>query len=269
MSSNPTKLGCGTGSWECYNPDGSTGCYDCPSTGLFGVCTSGPGETCSYYGRSREPPGTVPNCGKGWQACTSPEAGGITSCYACKGGEDCEQTPELECKNHGFLPASSRFDTRHSPAAMSSNPTKLGCGTGSWECYNDDGSKGCFPCTEFWPFGLCKNTAAEICGHHHLRPTRFDTRHDTKPGQPCTSNSDCIVTYGPNVPPGGACGRMGNSDSPLVCCPQPGGNTTVLLKDYCVGLYSPPGTPCRSDDQCQSGNCSGNLGGLQDGECSR
>ena len=163
---------------------------------------------------------------------------------------------------------------------MSSNPTKLGCGTGSWECYNPGGSKGCYPCPELTIFGLCKSTAAETCGRYNLRPTRFDTRHSpaamssnpTKlgcggssdcrlPGEPCTSNSECNPKGGV-----GWCGRMGNSDSPLVCCT--GGNTTVLAKDYCVGNYSPSGTPCRADAQCQSDNCSGNWDGLADGTCS-
>lgn len=63
----------------------------------------------------------------------------------------------------------------------------------------------------------------------------------------------------------GACGRMGNSDSPLVCCP--GGNKTVWARDYCVGINSPSGTPCRSDDQCASGNCKGNGYGVKDGNC--
>lgn len=66
----------------------------------------------------------------------------------------------------------------------------------------------------------------------------------TGPGSECSRDSDC---------PNGACGRSTYSDgSPYICCPS-GKTTSVWLHDYCTGLSQ--GTPCGSDDMCQTGLC--------------
>lgn len=74
-------------------------------------------------------------------------------------------------------------------------------------------------------------------------------------GDHCSTNSEC-----PN-----GCGRNGDSNSSLQCCEK--GIKNILGYDYCIGNYLPGNSPCRSDDQCQSGNCSGNLNGITNGIC--
>ena len=76
-------------------------------------------------------------------------------------------------------------------------------------------------------------------------------------GDHCNGNREC-----PN-----GCGRNGDSTAPLVCCEF--GTKNILGYDYCSGNYLPGGAGCRSDDQCQSGNCQGNMNGVKDGFCSQ
>ena len=76
-------------------------------------------------------------------------------------------------------------------------------------------------------------------------------------GDHCNSNHECPT----------GCGRNGDSSSPLMCCEF--GKKNILGYDYCIGNYLPGGAGCRSDDQCQSGNCQGNISGVKDGFCSQ
>lgn len=79
---------------------------------------------------------------------------------------------------------------------------------------------------------------------------------------PCTSNDDCKNK---------SCGRQtAASGSQLICCPS-NAIDTFGGYDYCTGM--PAGSVCWSDDMCAgptsttTGNCKGNLSGLQKGVC--
>lgn len=62
-----------------------------------------------------------------------------------------------------------------------------------------------------------------------------------------------------------ACGRSTADDGAvLVCCPS-GATSYYGFHHYCTGMAV--GATCWSDNQCQTGFCQGNSGGLQKGKC--
>lgn len=73
-------------------------------------------------------------------------------------------------------------------------------------------------------------------------------------GESCSSNADCSND---------SCGRPNADDAPLQCCAS--GITNYGGYDYCKSMSS--GTVCWSDSMCASGNCAGNMSGLQRGRC--
>ena len=74
-------------------------------------------------------------------------------------------------------------------------------------------------------------------------------------GAVCTSNNECANR---------ACARPNADTDAQICC---FGDSTDLFdfRLYCTGM--PAGSSCRSDAMCASGNCRGNLGGIQKGVC--
>ena len=74
--------------------------------------------------------------------------------------------------------------------------------------------------------------------------------------EPCTSNSECET---------GACARDSAApNATLICCPN---GDSSLYAGYAYCRQRPTGTVCWSDTACASGNCRGNLGGIQRGVC--
>ena len=125
MSSINPKLGCDRGSWECYTPERGANCFTCPDKmPIIGSCMQAAGSVCSSYsgdtlsfphGVNRNPPGTAPNCGMGWQACHEND-GTSMGCYSCHSVDPiqgfCLESQESVCSSYGKRPAATRIDTR-------------------------------------------------------------------------------------------------------------------------------------------------------------
>lgn len=75
-------------------------------------------------------------------------------------------------------------------------------------------------------------------------------------GAACTANGDCANN---------ACARATAAEGTGLSCCASGATTLYAGYDYCTKM--PKGSTCRSDAMCNSGNCSGNLSGLQRGTC--
>lgn len=75
-------------------------------------------------------------------------------------------------------------------------------------------------------------------------------------GQSCEANKECA---------NGACARESAADGAKKTCCASGDYTTYAGYDYCTKMKN--GTVCWSDAMCASGNCKGNLSGLQKGVC--
>lgn len=76
-------------------------------------------------------------------------------------------------------------------------------------------------------------------------------------GERCDENKDCQNNQ---------CGRAtADKDAPKVCCRTGSYALPYAGYDYCD--HMPNGSTCWSDAQCASGDCSGNLSGMQRGTC--
>jgi len=194
-------------------------------------------------------------CGCGWDKIVCEQGAAMMAKFACRAmglegqskpkvavGESCEE--DSDCQNDACGRQTAEKDA-----------AKVCCVSGEAKLY-----AGYDYCTQMadgarcWSDAQCNSGLCEGNAGGTARGTCAAARKTV--GQSCEANKECAND---------ACARESAADGAKKTCCASGDYTTFGGYDYCTKMAN--GTVCWSDAMCASGNCKGNMSGLQKGVC--